>query len=248
MGSERAEGGLASDRRHASGGTPAAGEEGGSRVRKRPDQPFVLVVAADLGPEGDRALDEAARLASRIPGCHLHVIHAVEQGAGEARFAQVASELEAYSSELSDALDLRLDNVTVHVWSGEPAQQIASLAGQLEADIVVIGARRSGRLEHLFRGSVADVVLRSVACPVIVAHAPTRHRFQRVAREPRIEPLCEDCKTVRALGTGTQRWCARHAEHHVRGHAYSYRRELPFAQHDSAVVPTGVPASAGRGP
>jgi hypothetical protein len=57
---------------------------------------------------------------------------------------------------------------------------------------------------------------------------------------PAIEPLCADCESVRRLSANTQTWCARHAEHHVHGHAYHYERELPLAQHDSAVTPIGV--------
>ena len=63
---------------------------------------------------------------------------------------------------------------------------------------------------------------------------------------PAIEPPCPDCESVRRLSGNTQAWCAHHAEHHVHGHAYHYERELPLAQHDSAVSPTGVDGPTSR--
>jgi hypothetical protein len=68
----------------------------------------------------------------------------------------------------------------------------------------------------------------------------TREEQQR-ERTPQIEPPCPDCEAVRRQSGNTQSWCAQHAAHHARGHAYHYERELPLAQHDSNnVSPTGV--------
>lgn len=55
-----------------------------------------------------------------------------------------------------------------------------------------------------------------------------------------IDPPCEDCLSARRTSGDPQAWCARHSEHHVHGHTYHYDRELPLAQHDGAVTPTGV--------
>jgi len=35
-------------------------------------------------------------------------------------------------------------------------------------------------------------------------------------------------------------WCERHSRHAPRAHVFSYQRELPFATHDSEVIPTGI--------
>ncbi len=61
---------------------------------------------------------------------------------------------------------------------------------------------------------------------------------------PPIEAACEDCLALRAQSGQTQWWCARHAERHVRGHAYRYRGELPFAQQDAAAIPVAVDEGA----
>jgi len=213
------------------------------RPTNNPERPFVLVVGADFTPAGDIALDQAARMAARIPGCDLRVIQVVEPGTSEARITQLGSELGTYVNEICAALGIHLTNVGIHVRPGAPEHQIAVLAAELEADVIVVGMSRPADLKGFFLGSVADRVMRIAACPVLVASR--KHETAEV-HAPVIEPLCKDCEGVRALSADTQQWCARHGEHHVHGHTYTYHRELPFAQHDSSVLPTGVASSSRR--
>jgi hypothetical protein len=39
---------------------------------------------------------------------------------------------------------------------------------------------------------------------------------------PEIEPPCADCVTRREATQGKDLWCARHSEHHIRPHRYTY--------------------------
>lgn len=206
--------------------------------------PFVLVAGADFTPASDAALDQAVRIASRVEACRFHVIHATPPGTSEARLSQIATELETYLSETSAALGIRLPNVEIHVRSGNAPHEIAVLAAEVKADAIVVGTARPRQLRDLFRGSVAGRVQRMVTCPVLVA---TPKQQTREVHEPVVEPRCKDCDFVRTLSASTQPWCARHSEHHAIGHRYAYRRELPFAQHDSAIIPTGVDAAPGHG-
>ncbi|HEY8087794.1 MAG TPA: hypothetical protein VIF09_08115, partial [Polyangiaceae bacterium] len=74
-------------------------------------------------------------------------------------------------------------------------------------------------------------------CPVLIASPPPKHPPKH---EPTIEPACPQCLQARAASKGAQWWCERHAHRSNQGHAFSYQRELPFASHDSEVIPTGI--------
>ncbi len=54
------------------------------------------------------------------------------------------------------------------VRSGEPAEQIVRAAGELKADLVVVGGRGKGAMEAILLGSVAYRVLHHAPCPVLI--------------------------------------------------------------------------------
>ena len=58
---------------------------------------------------------------------------------------------------------------------GAPADTILTIAEQVSADLIVIGARGIGQLRvHVF-GSVSHRVMTHAKCPVLVIKSPTRH-------------------------------------------------------------------------
>lgn len=56
------------------------------------------------------------------------------------------------------------------VREGDPAAEVLRLATEYEADLIVAGARGVSLIEGLLVGSVADRVLKSAACSVLLAH------------------------------------------------------------------------------
>ena len=209
-------------------GLPAGGSRLGG-ARSKTDRPFVIVAGADFRPANDGAVEQAARMAFRIPKSELHVIHAAHRWTCETRVAEIARQLGTSLSRASAALGIHLANVGIHVRCGEPPREITALAAELDADMIVVGTRHPPYLRSLYLGSVADRVERSATCAVLLA-----------SLEHQRSGVCDDCEGVRALSARTHWWCERHAEHHGPGHAYTYHRELPFAQHDSAVLATGA--------
>jgi hypothetical protein len=109
--------------------------------------------------------------------------------------------------------------VVIHTMVGEPAQEIVSLAAALDADLIVVGTHGRRGIRRAVLGSVAERVVRTAGCPVFVARAKAHPEALKV---PEIEPLCRECAGTRATSGGRELWCARHAEHHVRAHVYSY--------------------------
>lgn len=56
----------------------------------------------------------------------------------------------------------------VHVTGGEPAEEIVGIAGQLDAELVVLGSRGRHELGAAVLGSVSTAVMRNAPCPVVV--------------------------------------------------------------------------------
>jgi hypothetical protein len=166
-------------------------------------------------------------------------VHAVEVGASAEHTKQLASDLRYYLEEKVKALGgLERQAVGIHVRCGKPARELAQLAKDVGADLLVVGARKGPHLKQLILGSVAERLLLAAPCPVFVAGPMPAARDD--AHEPAIEPACPECLATRQKTAGREWWCARHAQHHAQAHAYSYLRELPLRTHDSAVIPTGV--------
>ena len=58
---------------------------------------------------------------------------------------------------------------------GAPADTILTIAEQVSADLIVMGARGIGQLKEHFLGSVSHRVMIHAKCPVLVIKSPTRH-------------------------------------------------------------------------
>lgn len=62
--------------------------------------------------------------------------------------------------------------IKTFVRSGDPAKAILDVAKENAADIVIMGHDQQGRVESLFKGSVAEKVQRDANCPVLVYCLP----------------------------------------------------------------------------
>jgi nucleotide-binding universal stress UspA family protein len=200
---------------------------------------FTLVVANDFSVASGYAFDQAARVARKIPGSDLHVVHVVEGETSDAQTKQLANQLRLYLEEKVKALGgLEGQAVGLHVRAGHAAREVAQLAKDVGADLIVVGAHKGPHLKSLVVGSTAERLLLAAPCPVFVA-GPMPAAAD-TAHDPAIEPPCPDCLAARNKSGGSEWWCARHAKHHAQAHSYSFVRELPFRTTDAAVNPTGV--------
>jgi nucleotide-binding universal stress UspA family protein len=105
-----------------------------------------------------------------------------------------------------------------HLAAGDPAREITQVAATLHADLVVVGTAGRKGLARLALGSVAENVVRSAGCPVLVAR-PKDFPEQEHAT-PEIEPACPDCVMTQKQTARAQLWCARHSTHHAHGHLH----------------------------
>jgi nucleotide-binding universal stress UspA family protein len=211
-------------------------------------KPFVVVVGVDFSERGEAALEQAFEFASLRPACELHIVHvmAVFAPSGElvtpagaapfsgATYMEVFEQLRAYSDQKFQAFETRqnesghsgLLRAISHLRAGDvPSQEIAQLASDLEADLVVVGTHGRRGLSRLLLGSVAESLVRIAPCPVLVV----RPRGEYGQEVPKIEPPCEECVKTRQATNGEELWCERHRERHGARHTYhqSDRRSDP---------------------
>jgi nucleotide-binding universal stress UspA family protein len=205
-------------------------------------RPFAIVVGLDLTDTATSgyALEQAARITARIPCSEMHVLHVASPEASLEVAREAVGLLQLYVTEKAACLpELAQQTVGVHVRRGEAAREIAELAGEVGADMIVVGAHKVPHLKNLFIGSTGERLMTTAKCPVLVAGpVPPPHPSHVIV----IDPPCPDCVAARAASQGRTWWCARHSEHHHlrRHHVYSYQSHLPFAEHDSEVTATGV--------
>jgi hypothetical protein len=105
--------------------------------------------------------------------------------------------------------------VVAHVRFDAIADEIAQLAADLEADLVVVGTHGRRGLSRVLLGSSAEATVRLAPCPVLVV------RPKAVPQPvPRIEPPCPRCVEARRASDGAELWCEQHRERHGQRHTY----------------------------
>jgi len=119
-----------------------------------------VLVATDLSEGSDLLVHTAAAIAARSGGT-LHVLHAVEDDAGEESARRA---LDEQARRVAPAAQL-------HVEHSAPDRAISEIAEAVRADLIVVGphvrATGSGLL-----GSTAERVLGSAGVPCLVARVP----------------------------------------------------------------------------
>jgi nucleotide-binding universal stress UspA family protein len=212
------------------------------------EQNYRIVVGIDYSPAGDLALERALELAQARPHADVHVVNVVNVygaqtllgGSGEPtgvasmNQAEATALLERHVQERRAAFGDSLATVRVHAHLriDAPAQEIAQIAADLEADLVVVGTHGRRGIARLLLGSVAEAVVRLAPCPVLVVRPK-----ELPEQPPRIEPPCPQCLEARRASGGAEYWCEQHRERHGQRHTYHQRdrvgteTEMPLTYH-----------------
>jgi nucleotide-binding universal stress UspA family protein len=140
-----------------------------------------FLLAFDGTREGHAALHEATELATRL-GARLHLVSCIHlsPGALMAEGAVAGDIVDREAAEMSRVLSdgiaaLKRDGLAVEgsLCPGlAPALDIAALAKQIGADLIVIGHREQSLLGRLWNGSVGQQLIAHAPCSVLVAVAP----------------------------------------------------------------------------
>ena len=201
---------------------------------------YVIVVGIDYSMASERALDEAFTVASTKLGAQLHIVN-VRAPFVAANVASVASEApvphppwQDWADELREYVARKVAafeasarvapfrHLYTHQRMNDPAHELAQLAADVEADLLVVGThdwQGTSRSSRLTLGSVAEAVTRLAPCPVLVVR-----RKAVPPPEPAIQPPCAACIAIRRAGASL--WCEQHSEQHGRSHT-GYQADAP---------------------
>jgi nucleotide-binding universal stress UspA family protein len=137
------------------------------------------------GTDGSSSADHALPLVidlAREPGALVTVVHVDEHFSGRAaQYPVLADEPELRGKvhrqlEQLHAAGIEAELRIVEHRGKHPADAIAEVAGQVAADVIVVGTRGHGRFAGALVGSVAQQLPHVASCPVLVVpvHALVR--------------------------------------------------------------------------
>jgi len=185
---------------------------------------YVVIVGIDFGEASRAALQEAVALTERAEAAELHLVHVIAIPSSPIAVATAVAPELAYLEQIQSAGKTLQQWLTpfrqahtrlvAHIRIGQPDRQIAQLATDLSADLVVVGTQSKQGIDRLLLGSVAESLVRRAPCAVLA------YRPRAVPAWELIEPPCVDCVRVRRETNRGQFWCQRHSQHHARAHTY----------------------------
>jgi nucleotide-binding universal stress UspA family protein len=148
-----------------------------------------ILSPVDFSDHSRLALDHAVAIA-RWYDSRITVLHVTPSPAriGELGYDAVAGS-PAVSEDLMKKLDRFVDEETSslvpvekYVREGEPVTKILQMAGEIAADLLVMGSHGRSGFDRLLLGSVTEKALRRATCPVLVV--PRRNPEAVPARQP----------------------------------------------------------------
>lgn len=197
-------------------------------------KPYTVVVGVDFESVGDLALQAAFRAAAAHPDGEVHAVHVAPalgrelymEGAGEVTLVtmeeaarRLQKHVEAQLAEFTKKESAPFARVVTHVRVDAKAEEIAQLASDLQADLLVVGTHGRRGANRVLMGSVAERAVRLAPCPVLVVRP-----LQTLPTPPglQIEPPCPRCVNTRFESRGAKFWCDQHSERHGRRHTYHF--------------------------
>jgi nucleotide-binding universal stress UspA family protein len=136
-----------------------------------------VVVGIDFDAPGLSAVDQAIGMAT-MGLMEIHICHAIEprpeldtsERQMKARHEEVLRFVRAHvPAELEQ-------RVRMHLAVADPADALAQLAVDVDADLIVVGTHGKKGITRLVKGSVGHDLLQKAPCPVLVAIPPARTR------------------------------------------------------------------------
>jgi nucleotide-binding universal stress UspA family protein len=133
-----------------------------------------ILCGVDGSADSQAALRAATRLAEQL-GARLVVAHVVQPeqmrpvAAGARLMPALSLGIEAGERLLEEILETHeLTDVERRVGTGVPADRLADLADEEDAELIVVGSRGRGAFRAAFLGSVSSDLIGVARCPVLV--------------------------------------------------------------------------------
>ena len=152
-----------------------------------------LLVPVDFSPVSLDALASARELA-KTTGATLHLFHSVDDVAWrylgyplEALGQVQTAVTDSANEQLRElAIQEQREGLTVEctlVVSTRPASAIVTFAREHDIDLIVMGTHGRGAMLRMMLGSVAEQVVRTAPCPVMVVRDPSPRATSTQARQ-----------------------------------------------------------------
>ena len=141
-----------------------------------------IICGVDGSADSEVALKTAVQLSNRL-GLKLVVAHVAEaayipyaaaapfggRAGRDAVVAEVDSQEEVAERLLEQVvLKAGLDGVDLRASVGQPAERLADLADEVDAELIVVGSRGRGAFRAAFLGSVSSSLVGVARCPVLI--------------------------------------------------------------------------------
>ena len=141
-----------------------------------------IVCGVDGSPDSQAALEVAARLSARL-GLRLVIAHVAEPAyipyAAAAPFGGMVGRHAVMAEAKSEekAAERLLEHIVVaagftdaerRAVVGVPAERLADLADDEDAELIVVGSRGRGAFKSAFLGSVSNSLVGVARCPVLI--------------------------------------------------------------------------------
>jgi nucleotide-binding universal stress UspA family protein len=151
---------------------------------ERPSSFDKILVGIDLSETGSRALIHALLLAAERDDAVLHVAHVagpagdkiqlvLEDGVHVVSLDEAVAHIERYVETarvgaITEGEPIESERVKIHVCVGDYAEELVDLARSLGAKLLVVGTHGRSGVKRLVIGSVAESVMRTAPCAVLV--------------------------------------------------------------------------------
>ncbi|ABS56710.1 UspA domain protein [Methanoregula boonei 6A8] len=133
-----------------------------------------ILIATDGSEKNRAALEEGIKVA-RLCGATLYAVYVIDTGTfstmsgdiplGDTYRVFQAEAEQAFARMRSLAGDLKVETA---ILEGRPAPEVVKFATRKKIDLIVIGTQGKRGLERLLLGSVAEEIIRSAPCKVLV--------------------------------------------------------------------------------
>lgn len=165
--------------------TRRKGDHGMNEPRWISQKPRSILLATDLSPRCDRALDRAVFLAEQWQS-KLVILHVLEDARSWDSEAAVPSwrrppdPIAIAQRRLIEDVGPAAETAAIVIEEGDPAEAIQRTAETRECDLIVTGIARDELFGRFALGTTVDQLLRTSSLPVLVVKNRTRHPYRDI--------------------------------------------------------------------
>ena len=139
-----------------------------------------LLLATDLSARSDRAFARAVSLAQNLDA-KLTIVHVVDEGL-PASIADAQEDLarQVIQDQVDELSTGAAPLFSIEVVFGRAYTDILEVSERLDAELIVLGIHRDGKVKDMYRGTTAERVIRAGNCPILVVKDRSAEPYKKV--------------------------------------------------------------------